>query len=92
MPEKEARLICARLRDLTRVHPRMSVAYHCDRCGEQLGIFPTGQETIQHFGRENIELICPHCAQPKLTLDKLTPQHLEEIREAIPYERKSGKN
>jgi hypothetical protein len=66
MNDKKTMLTVMRLANMHKVHPQMTVEHKCDRCGEQTGIYPSGQAVIQRYGRENIEIVCDVCAGPNV--------------------------
>lgn len=91
MPEK-ASLLCMRLADMARVHPLMSRAYKCDRCGHQLGIYPSGQEHIRQYGRDHIELICNQCTNRQPDIVQMTTQNIIECAESVDNPENSNDN
>lgn len=54
-------LIVMRLADMKRVHPRQ-ITGKCARCGEVVGIYPSGQEAMKKY--PDIELVCQVCKSP----------------------------
>jgi hypothetical protein len=51
-------LVCMRLKDMTRIHPHQ-ISSHCSRCGEEIGIFPSGQRIMKQY--PGIKLVCQEC-------------------------------
>lgn len=80
--EAKTKLIVMRLRDMRRVHPQMRSEFNCSRCGEQVGIFPSGQSLIQSRGRENVEIVCGVCNGPVTGI--LTTEAIREVGESVP--------
>jgi hypothetical protein len=54
-------LITMRLKDMRRVHPQMTTG-KCGRCGEDVGIYPSGQKAIEKY--EEVEIVCHVCRDP----------------------------
>lgn len=81
----KTKLIVMRLRDMKRVHPQMRSEFNCSKCGEQVGIYPSGQSVIQSNGRENVEIVCGVCNGPAL-LGALAPGALQEPFESVPFD------
>lgn len=57
-------LLCMRASDMARVHPETDWSHKCERCGESIGVYPSGQRVIARLGRANIILVCNRCQQP----------------------------
>ena len=53
-------LTCMRLADMERVHPRQDESRFCNRCGERVGIYPSGQEMLDLM--PDLEIVCHICA------------------------------
>lgn len=76
-------LLCMRLADMQKIHPLMSLAEYCERCGAPLGVYPSGQRILAEKGREHIELVCNRCA-PSPVVGLMLPETLNEVRDSIP--------
>jgi hypothetical protein len=55
-------LIVMRLANMHRVHPRQDNSRVCATCGEQVGIYPSGQAMLA--ADPSIRLICDVCRTP----------------------------
>jgi hypothetical protein len=55
-------MVVMRLKDMHRVHP-LQIESTCDRCGEVVAIFPSGQQIMKDFAGQ-IELVCHICNNP----------------------------
>lgn len=82
----KARLNVMRLANMTRAHPQMTTEHNCDRCGEQTGIYPSGQSAIARYGRENIEIVCDVCSGPALIGTPAAPGIPGEILASKPFD------
>jgi hypothetical protein len=51
-------LITMRLADMRRVHPGQ-ITGRCGRCGEEVGIYPSGQEAMKKW--KDVEIVCQVC-------------------------------
>lgn len=58
---REIVLVAMRLAEMTRMHPRQSNEHQCSKCGERVGIYPSGQAAIADNPR--IKIICSRCAE-----------------------------
>lgn len=85
MSNKKATLTVMRLANMHRVHPQMTTEYKCDRCGEQAGIYPSGQSIIRKYGRDHIEIVCNVCAGPDV-LGELAPGGLAEMKQSVAFD------
>jgi hypothetical protein len=54
-------LIVMRLANMRRVHPRQDNSHVCAACGEQVGIYPSGQAMLRH---DTTRIICDVCRSP----------------------------
>lgn len=54
-------LIVMRLVDMHRVHPQQ-ITGKCERCGEVVGIYPSGQSAMKQY--PDIEIVCQVCNPP----------------------------
>ena len=52
-------LIVMRLADMHRVHPRQDNSRTCPRCGERVGIYPSGQKALRRV--RGLTIICEKC-------------------------------
>ena len=55
-------LLVARAADMLLIHPATDWSRTCERCGETVGIFPSGQKAIVDRAG-NIEIVCDICAR-----------------------------
>jgi hypothetical protein len=53
-------LVVMRLIDMGFVHEQQVNTYHCARCKQQVGIYPSGQKALRKF--PGLEIICIYCA------------------------------
>lgn len=81
----KAKLLVMRLRDMKRVHPQMRSEFSCSKCGEQVGIYPSGQSVIEAKGRENVEIVCDVCNGP-FTGGILTTEAIREVGESVSFD------
>jgi len=77
---REVTLQVARLADMILVHPQMDSSRVCLRCGEPVGIYPSGQAFIKMYPRAHI--ICTICQPPSERMI-LVPGALEESSQSI---------
>lgn len=73
-------LLVMRLTDMLRVHPAMDTTHLCSKCGEPVGIYPSGQRVLQRYRR--VEIVCNHCHELPITA-YLAPGAEEESRQSI---------
>jgi hypothetical protein len=59
-------LIVMRLADMTRVHPHQDESRVCSRCGERVGIYPSGQRALAAV--PDLEIVCHVCCDPGIGL------------------------
>lgn len=52
-----------RLDRMHKIHPTMDTSHSCTRCGETVGIYPSGQKTLKAYG-STIDLVCNMCKTP----------------------------
>jgi hypothetical protein len=83
--DKKPTLTVMRLANMHKVHPQMTVEHKCDRCGEQTGIYPSGQAIIQRYGRENIEIVCDVCAGPNV-IGTPAPGTFAELKQSVAFD------
>lgn len=55
----EPLLICTRLKDMWKVHPDQ-VASRCSKCGETVGVYPSGQSALKQHPK--MAIVCAVCA------------------------------
>jgi hypothetical protein len=83
----KTQLTVMRLANMHKVHAQMTTAYNCDLCGEQAGIYPSGQRVIREHGRNNIVIVCDVCAGPDVALvAPPAPGALEEVGQSVPFD------
>ena len=70
-----------RLADMWRVHPQQDNSRVCAKCGEQVGIYPSGQEALRRFPA--MRIVCVQCIEPH-TREVLVPGALDEPFESVP--------
>lgn len=51
-------LVCMRLKDMTRVHPRQ-VEKQCSLCKETVGVYPSGQSVLATY--PDTPIVCHVC-------------------------------
>ena len=76
-------LIVMRCADMHRVHPNQDNTHVCPRCGEQVGIYPSGQAILAND--PSIEIVCNVCheAEPSPNLSILAPGAEHEPFESV---------
>jgi hypothetical protein len=47
--------------DIVDINRKISWKFTCDECSAKVGVFPTGQHAIRHFGRPMIRIVCSRC-------------------------------
>lgn len=57
----DVELVCMRLADMTRVHPRQ-IERPCSRCGAICGVYPSGQNVLRNHPLAKI--VCQRCVDP----------------------------
>lgn len=57
----ELELLVMRLADMDVVHPQQ-ITTVCSRCGELVGVYPSGQQVMREYPR--VKLICQVCRMP----------------------------
>jgi hypothetical protein len=72
-------LLVMRLSDMVRVHPQQDSAHVCSKCGEPVGIYPSGQSLMQLY--PDIVLVCNRCAPP-LVLAEPTAEIIQELKDS----------
>jgi hypothetical protein len=69
-------LIVMRLANISRAHPQQDSSRCCDRCGEGVGIYPSGQKVIE--ADPSTEIICQVCGAAMAFIGEPAPGALEE--------------
>lgn len=86
MTDEPTALLCMRLADMNLIHPQQDDSRVCGRCGERVGIYPSGQWVLQC--RPDVEIVCQVCAeQDPAQVQVPAPGALEEVGEGIPKRR-----
>lgn len=75
-------LVCMRLSEMKMVHPMMTRDKTCCRCGETVGMYPSGQRILE-AGGDLIEIVCNHCYFKKADLFLAPSEVLDEVRESV---------
>jgi hypothetical protein len=86
-PETKKELICMRLTEMKRVHPKMDTTHKCSKCGERVGVYPSGQRVLVAFGEDAIDIVCSVCTGNTWTAPavfQLAPGALQEKGESVP--------
>jgi hypothetical protein len=83
---KFAALIVMRLADMHRVHPQQDNSRVCLKCGERVGIYPSGQAALRH--NPSLDIICSHCNEPA-SVTVLAPGALREPFESVPAKKEA---
>jgi hypothetical protein len=60
MMRAQLELIVMRLVDMHRIHPQQDNSHVCSRCGERVGVYPSGQAVLRE--RPSVVLVCVPCA------------------------------
>lgn len=82
-------LIAMRAADMALVHPLADFSRKCSRCGEGVGLYPSGQSIIERLGEARVEIVCNRCVEPKeVTGAAPAPGALKEVGESISNPRK----
>ena len=72
---KRVGLICIRLDEMFRVHPEQ-IILNCSKCGEQVGVYPSGQGVLAEYG-DRVDIICNHCQPPGIAAGLAPGAHAE---------------
>jgi hypothetical protein len=81
-------LVVMRLGNMQRVHPGQDNSRTCARCGERVGIYPSGQQVIA--AHPEFEIVCEICIErTHVDLTFLAPGAECERAESVPA--KTGK-
>jgi hypothetical protein len=51
-----------RLAEMHQIHPRQDNSRVCAKCGERVGIYPSGQALLRR--RRKVRILCNHCLEP----------------------------
>lgn len=70
-------LVAMRLIDMIRMHPRQDNSHVCSKCGERVGIYPSGQNALRH--NHGIKIICARCIDIKPDDDNRPAAPIAEI-------------
>lgn len=73
-------LLVMRLRDMNFIHPDQDDSRICDRCGYQVGIYPSGQEFLLKFA--DARIVCNVCADLPIPLDAPSAKIRQEVRDS----------
>ena len=57
----DAVLVAMRLKDMFSVHPRQDNSRFCSKCGERVGLYPSGQNALRN--NPSMPIICAVCAE-----------------------------
>jgi hypothetical protein len=71
-------LAAMRLVDMHRIHPSQDNSHVCSKCGERVGIYPTGQRVLKH--NKGVKIICVVCAMKDY--DEKPEERPTEVRPA----------
>jgi hypothetical protein len=75
---------------MTRVHPQADFSHVCARCGERVGIYPSGQKILRKYPKA--EIVCNVCAlgvaRDEILLIERLPGAEREARESVDFTRK----
>jgi hypothetical protein len=74
-------LVVMRLVEMHRVHPKQDNSRMCAKCGERVGIYPSGQDVLRLHPEARI--ICSHCVEP-VDVAVLAPGAEREPFESVP--------
>lgn len=56
-------LVVMRLEDMWRRHPRQDNSRVCSKCGEKVGIYPSGQSALK--ADPTLAIVCNVCSEPR---------------------------
>lgn len=81
---EQAVLVAMRLVDMARVHPAQDNSRLCSRCGEKVGIYPSGQRALKTYPLIVIECVpCAFAGRRAGDIDLPAAGTLDEIRQEI---------
>jgi hypothetical protein len=69
-----------RFTDMNYLHPDQNDTRKCDRCGHQVGIYPSGQDFLKIH--PNAMIICTQCADHPIPMDAPSNQIRREMTES----------
>lgn len=72
-------LVAMRLADMTRMHPRQDDSRSCLKCGERVGIYPSGQAALQRY--PGAIVMCVQCAKAEPAGENEPAGSWEDIRQ-----------
>lgn len=81
-------LVVMRLADMHKAHPAQDNTRVCGRCGEPVGIYPSGQRALRQY--PGLAIICLECSVSERPVDlKVVPaasaaEVVQEARESVP--------
>jgi hypothetical protein len=83
---RPAMLLVMRAADMFVEHPDTDYTHVCSRCGEPVGIYPSGQHVMQHY---EVTLVCNRCTSPseREAGTALAPGALDETSQSRPVRR-----
>lgn len=68
--------------DMHVAHPETDFSRTCPDCGEQVGIYPSGQQVLRRH--KNVKLVCNRCAPPGSGFGQPAPGAEVEPLQSIP--------
>lgn len=85
---KSLSLICMRLADMHRVHPDQ-IESKCERCGEAVGIYPSGQSVLFRMGSDKVEIVCHVCKDKdqRPVINVMAPGAEKEVEQSVPRQK-----
>jgi hypothetical protein len=76
-------LMVMRADDMLVAHPQTDYSHVCSQCGEQVGIYPSGQRILK---TDKATIICNRCHAPDQT-SQPAPGALDEVGQSRPVSR-----
>jgi hypothetical protein len=73
----DVELVCMRLADMTRVHPRQ-IERPCSRCGETCAVYPSGQNTLREYPEAKV--VCQRCAEADPVADNVRARDFRPVK------------
>jgi hypothetical protein len=58
---RTVQVIAMRATEVTSAHPQIDFSHACDKCGQPVGLDPSSQYVLAHYGRKRVVLVCNHC-------------------------------
>jgi hypothetical protein len=86
-------LIVMRLAEMHRVHPRQDDSRVCSKCGERVGIFPSGQAVLQRD--PTTQIFCHICyvnGEAPADIETMAPGAEGELSESVPARRNGARH